>query len=48
MAPEDVGYYEKLGWRPCIRSEAELIGIAADSVQMSKGISRQPYEGAYA
>jgi N-acetylglutamate synthase-like GNAT family acetyltransferase len=38
-APEAVGYYEKLGWHACLWNEAELVGIAAGSTQMSKDIS---------
>ena len=35
-APESIGYYGKLGWRPEIWDEAELIGIASECLQMSK------------
>jgi N-acetylglutamate synthase-like GNAT family acetyltransferase len=38
-APEAVGYYEKLGWKPDVWDEAELIGIASDCRQMSKRLA---------
>jgi N-acetylglutamate synthase-like GNAT family acetyltransferase len=41
-APEAVGYYEKLGWRACIWNEAELVGIAVRSTQMSRDIEAPP------
>jgi N-acetylglutamate synthase-like GNAT family acetyltransferase len=34
--PEAVGYYEKLGWKPDVWNEVELMGIASDCLQMSK------------
>lgn len=37
-APEAVGYYEKLGWKPDVWDEGELVGIASGCRQMSKRI----------
>jgi hypothetical protein len=34
--PETVGYYEKLGWKPDVWDETELVGIASACRQMSK------------
>jgi N-acetylglutamate synthase-like GNAT family acetyltransferase len=38
-ALEAVGYYEKLGWKPDVWNEAELVGIASDCRQMSKRLA---------
>ena len=38
-APEAIGYYKKLGWAPEIWDEAELVGIAAECLQMSKRLA---------
>jgi N-acetylglutamate synthase-like GNAT family acetyltransferase len=38
-APEAVGYYETLGWKPELWGEAELVGIASENRQMSKRLS---------
>ncbi len=38
-APEALGYYYALGWKPYDWSLAELIGIAADCVQMRKSLT---------
>jgi N-acetylglutamate synthase-like GNAT family acetyltransferase len=35
-APEAVGYYQRLGWKPEIWDKAELVGIASECLQMSK------------
>jgi N-acetylglutamate synthase-like GNAT family acetyltransferase len=35
-APEAVGYYQELGWRPESWDGAELVGIASECLQMSK------------
>ena len=35
-APEAVGFYEKMGWERHVWDAAELVGIAADCVQMRK------------
>jgi|SRR5690606_5564349 len=37
-APEAVGFYEKTGWQKFVWDAAELIGIAANCVQMKKPI----------
>lgn len=37
--PEAVGYYEKLGWKPDVWDEAELVGIASTCRQMSKPLT---------
>jgi N-acetylglutamate synthase-like GNAT family acetyltransferase len=37
--PEAVGYYEKLGWKPGVWDEAELVGIASTCRQMSKPLT---------
>jgi N-acetylglutamate synthase-like GNAT family acetyltransferase len=36
---EAVGYYEKLGWKPDVWNEAELVGIASGCRQMSKPLT---------
>jgi N-acetylglutamate synthase-like GNAT family acetyltransferase len=38
-ALESVGYYERLGWEPCIWDENELVGIASECRQMSKRLT---------
>jgi N-acetylglutamate synthase-like GNAT family acetyltransferase len=38
-ALDAVGYYEKLGWRPELWNEDELVGIAAECRQMSKRLT---------
>jgi N-acetylglutamate synthase-like GNAT family acetyltransferase len=38
-APEAIGYYEKMGWKRYAWDATELIGIAADSIQMRKGLT---------
>jgi N-acetylglutamate synthase-like GNAT family acetyltransferase len=38
-APEAVGYYEKLAWKPEVWDEAELVGIASARRQMSKRLT---------
>ena len=38
-APEAVGYYQRLGWRPEVWDQAELVGIASDCHQMSKQLT---------
>jgi GNAT superfamily N-acetyltransferase len=38
--PGAVGYYEKMGWRSFLWDEAELTGIAADCIQMTKPLLR--------
>ncbi len=38
-APEAIGYYEQLGWKPDVWDEAELVGIASHCRQMSKRIT---------
>jgi N-acetylglutamate synthase-like GNAT family acetyltransferase len=35
-APEAVGYYEKMGWERFVWDSSELVGLAADCVQMVK------------
>jgi len=35
-APDAVGFYENIGWQPCLWDETELTGITADCKQMSK------------
>lgn len=39
-APDAVGFYEKCGWHRHVWDAAELVGIAADCVQMRKAIQR--------
>lgn len=38
--PEAVAYYEKLGWKPEVWDETELVGIASACLQMSKRLTR--------
>lgn len=35
-APEAIGFYEKLEWKPFAWNSEELVGIVADCVQMKK------------
>ena len=37
-APAAIGYYEKMGWNPCAWDPTELVGIAADNIQMRKNL----------
>ena len=38
VAPDAVGYYEKLGWQRFSWDETELSGIASGAVQMTKNL----------
>jgi N-acetylglutamate synthase-like GNAT family acetyltransferase len=35
-APTALGYYEKIGWQPHVWDATELVGLAADCIQMRK------------
>jgi GNAT superfamily N-acetyltransferase len=41
-APDAIGYYEKIGWKPFVWNAAELTGIAADCMQMTKILLQYP------